>query len=102
VTSTEGYVVALAVERGAGYLIRGVRGASDIDSEIAVAQANVQLAPEVETLFVRAEQRLSAVSSSELKRRVSAGGNVASYCTPVGAAALRAALGYDVQPAECL
>ena len=80
-TATRSLIVNLAREIGADYLVRGLRGASDIEDEITLAHLNAQLAPEITTLFVPAEQRLSEVSSSRLKELVAAGEEVSAYCT---------------------
>jgi pantetheine-phosphate adenylyltransferase len=79
-TSTAGYVVHLARERAAQYLVRGVRGATDIDGEIALAHLNHDLAPEIETVFIPARADLSEVSSSRLKELVRNGADVSRYC----------------------
>jgi pantetheine-phosphate adenylyltransferase len=86
---TEGYVVSFAREQGARYLVRGVRGATDIDSEIALANLNYGLAPEIETVFVPAHPELSEVSSSKLKELCASGGDLARYCAPEVAERLR-------------
>src|SRR5262245_32400327 len=52
--STDGYVVELARTVGARYLVRGVRGCTDVEGEIALANLNHDLAPELETVFVPA------------------------------------------------
>jgi pantetheine-phosphate adenylyltransferase len=88
--STEGYVVTLARELGARYLVRGVRGATDIDSEIALARLNHQLAPEIETVFVPAHAELAEVSSSRLKQLAREGADLAHYCSEPVAERLRA------------
>ncbi len=89
VASTEGYVAHFARHIGARVLVRGVRGAMDAESETALAQANAQLVPEVETVWLPASAALSDVSSSELKRRVREGGDISTYCSPRIEAALR-------------
>jgi pantetheine-phosphate adenylyltransferase len=80
--STEGYIVALARAHGARYLVRGVRGATDIEAEIALARMNHALAPEIETVFVPAHAELSEVSSSRLKQLAADGLDIAAYCPP--------------------
>ena len=82
-TSTEGFVVDLARERGARYLVRGVRSATDVDSEITLANMNHALAPSVETVFIPAHPELSEVSSSKLKELFVAGADVSRYCPPL-------------------
>jgi pantetheine-phosphate adenylyltransferase len=87
--STTEYVVRLARSRGAGHLVRGVRGATDIDGEIALARMNHALAPEIETVFVPAHAELAEVSSSRLKQLVAEGADVSPYCPPEIEARLR-------------
>jgi len=81
-TSTEGFVVDLARERGARYLVRGVRGATDVEGEISLANVNHALAPDIETVFIPAHPGLSEVSSSRLKELASQGVDVSRYCPP--------------------
>ena len=98
-TRTEAYVVALARDRGARYLVRGVRGATDIESEIVLARMNRELAPEIETVFVPAHTELSEVSSSRLKRLAADGLDVSAYCPPEIESRLRRRLA-ERAPAE--
>jgi pantetheine-phosphate adenylyltransferase len=97
--STDGYVVAFARQHGARYLIRGVRSATDVEAEIALAHANQQLAPEIETVFVPAHPELSDVSSSQLKELARRGHDLSRACPPEIAAELRARLAPDILPA---
>jgi pantetheine-phosphate adenylyltransferase len=80
--STEGCVVDFARRQGARYLVRGVRNATDIDAEIALANLNRALAPEVETVFVPAHPELAEVSSSALKELARRGLDISRYCSP--------------------
>lgn len=91
--STEGTVVDFARARGARYLLRGVRGATDIEAEIQLASLNHALDPDIETVFVPAHPGLSEVSSSKLKELASAGEDLARYCPEPIADRLRARLG---------
>lgn len=86
---TSGYVVSYASEVGAGWLVRGVRGATDAEAESALALANHRLAPEIETIWIPAREDLSEVSSSELKRRAMAGQDIDRYASRQVANALR-------------
>jgi pantetheine-phosphate adenylyltransferase len=90
---TAGYVVELARSKGARYLVRGVRSATDADAELALANMNRALAPEIETVFVPADPRLSEVSSSRLKALAREGADLDQICPPHVAARLRARLG---------
>lgn len=82
VERTDGYVVGLARQLGARYLVRGVRGATDIEGEIALSRLNSELAPEIETVFVPARSGLSDVSSSRLKQLARARADISAFCPP--------------------
>jgi pantetheine-phosphate adenylyltransferase len=86
--STAGFVVDLARNRGAQYLVRGLRGCTDVEGEMALANLNHELAPEIQTVFVPAHPQLSEVSSSRLKELASAGAELSPYCPPEVAARL--------------
>jgi pantetheine-phosphate adenylyltransferase len=100
---TPGYVVDFARARGVRYLIRGVRSSTDVEGEIALANLNRELAPEIETVFVPAHPELSEVSSSRLKELARSGGDVLRYCPPEVALRLReraGELGFEEGSAE--
>jgi pantetheine-phosphate adenylyltransferase len=80
--STAGYVVDFARTHGAAYLIRGVRGSTDVEAEVSLATLNHQLAPDIETVFVPAHPELSSVSSSRLKELAAQGADLSKYCPP--------------------
>jgi pantetheine-phosphate adenylyltransferase len=79
-TSTSGMVVKLAAARGARYLVRGVRGSTDVEAEIELANMNHDLAPEIETVFIPAHPTLSEVSSSRLKQLAAQELDISQYC----------------------
>lgn len=87
--STAGYVVQLAAARGARHLVRGVRSCTDVEGEIALANMNRALAPEIETVFIPAHPELSEVSSSRLKALARDGADLSQYCPVEVAARLR-------------
>jgi pantetheine-phosphate adenylyltransferase len=80
--ATDGYVVAFARAHGARFLVRGVRGATDVEAEIALADMNRALAPEIETVFIPAHPSVSEVSSSRLKELALRGEEVSRFCSP--------------------
>lgn len=92
VASTEGFVVQFAGAVGARFLIRGVRGVTDIESEMALANLNHEVAPEIETVFLPAHPELSKVSSSALKEMMMRGEDVHAFCSPSVAAKMHAKL----------
>jgi pantetheine-phosphate adenylyltransferase len=95
--STDGYVVDFAKRHAARYLIRGVRSSSEIEDEIALANLNHGLAPNVETVFVPAHPELAEVSSSTLKQLARQGMDISRYCSPGIAVRLRERLGVSRQ-----
>jgi pantetheine-phosphate adenylyltransferase len=89
VDSTKGYVVQYARREGASYMVRGIRNDMDAKSELMLSELNTALAPEVQTVFLPANQSLATVSSSKLKRDFSEGVDVRMYCAPEVIKAMR-------------
>jgi pantetheine-phosphate adenylyltransferase len=69
VARTDGLIVNYARRIGASVLVRGIRGASDVVSEMQLAHVNRLVAPEIATVFLPADAELAIVSSSALKCR---------------------------------
>lgn len=67
VVAYEGLTVDLCAKLGAGYLVRGVRGAADCQQEQEMYLVNKQLAPNVETLLVPASPQWMCVSSTMVR-----------------------------------
>lgn len=88
VDSTSDWVANYAHTAGAQWLVRGVRGATDMKNEHELALLNQQVAPDVTTLFVPAEAGLSDVSSSALKHLAATGQPLERHCPPHVAVAL--------------
>lgn len=79
---TPNLVIEYAQQNGATILVRGLRGVSDVDSEMKLAQVNKALAPDISTVLLPADAILSEVSSSELKKRAKEGKSISTYCLP--------------------
>jgi pantetheine-phosphate adenylyltransferase len=93
VDGTSGLVVDYARAIGAIVLVRGLRGAADAAYETDLAQQNAEIAPEIATVMLPSDPRLSMVSSSELKERARRGEPIDEFCPLVVATALRAKIG---------
>ncbi len=93
VDGTSGLVVEYARSIAAGVLVRGLRSAADAAYETELAQTNHEIAPEIATVMLPSEPRLSQVSSSELKLRAERGEPIEEFCPPVVAERLRARFG---------
>lgn len=59
-----GLTVNFCREVGAKCMLRGLRNTSDFEFENAIAQNNLELAPEIETYFLMAKSGLAHISST--------------------------------------
>ncbi len=64
VVSYAGLTVDFAQRQGAHFLLRGLRNPADFEFEKAIAQANRELEPTMETVFLLTSARWSFISSS--------------------------------------
>lgn len=78
ITSFEGLLVDYCRMNQVDGIIRGVRGATDFDYELPMAQINQKLYPESQTVFLAASPEYSYVSSSAVKELASFGGDYSS------------------------
>lgn len=92
VTSFTGLLVDFVTENGVGALVKGLRGAADLEGETVYAHWNRHLAG-VETVWLPAAPELSFVSSSMVKQVASLGGDVDAFVPAGVAAALKAKFG---------
>lgn len=75
--------VAAAEEFGATFLIRGIRNMKDYEYEKDIAKMNHALRPQLETIFLLADERYEHISSSLLKEVLAFGGDVSNYLPKV-------------------
>jgi pantetheine-phosphate adenylyltransferase len=68
VRSFAGLTVDFVRSCGARVMVRGVRPLTDIAAEFTMMMANRQLDPELETVFLMADEELAHVSSSLIKQ----------------------------------
>jgi len=68
VISFEGLAVNFVRKMGARVMIRGIRPLTDMAGEITMMLANRELDPDIETVFLMADQRFAHVSSSLIKQ----------------------------------
>jgi pantetheine-phosphate adenylyltransferase len=93
VEAFDGLTVSFCRERGAGFIVRGLRAISDFEAEMQLAHNNRRLASEIDTVFFMTAQEHGFVSSSMVKEIASFGGDVSSMIPAAAESALRAALG---------
>lgn len=67
VDAWSGLMVDYVRKMDADFVVRGVRGAADLESESALAQLNSRLLPGLETILLTAKPELSCISSSAVR-----------------------------------
>ena len=60
----KGLTIDFAKKIGANFLLRGVRNPSDFEFEKAIAQANREMMPDLDTVFLLTSARYAYISSS--------------------------------------
>jgi pantetheine-phosphate adenylyltransferase len=88
VMSFHGLTVEFARKVGANVIVRGLRAVSDFEDEFAMALANRDMAPEIDTVFLMTAQEFFYISSSRVKEIASLNGDVGSFVPPAVAEAL--------------
>jgi pantetheine-phosphate adenylyltransferase len=69
VVTYDGLTVDFALQEGVNFLLRGLRNPADFEFEKAIAQANREMTPELETVFLLTSARL-AYNRSSMEREV--------------------------------
>jgi pantetheine-phosphate adenylyltransferase len=90
VEAYDGLLVDLARQRGAGVIVKGLRGTSDTAYELQMATINASLLSSTDTLFIVSSPQWSFVSSSMVKEVARYGGDVSAFVpAPVARALAR-------------
>jgi pantetheine-phosphate adenylyltransferase len=71
-----GLTVCYAVEKNASVLIRGLRAVSDFEKELQMSQANHNINPDIETVFLMCSLEYAFLSSSIVKEICFLGGDI--------------------------
>lgn len=88
----EGLLVDYCRRVGAVAILRGLRAVTDFEFEFKIGLANMDMAPEVQTVFLLSEPQNIFISSSLIREIAANGGDVSRYLPPAAHEALRAAL----------
>ncbi len=88
----QGLLVDYARGKGANVILKGLRAVGDFDTELQMATMNRQLAPDVVTVFIMANDYFY-VSSTLIKEVASLGGELDNVVHPYVASCLRRAVG---------
>jgi len=79
VATFEGLLIDYCRAIDADVILRGLRAVSDFEFEFQIGLANMDMAPEIETVFLLTEPKNIFVSSSLVKEIASNGGKVERY-----------------------
>jgi len=79
VESFSSLLVDFCREKGAKYVVRGLRNSIDFQYERNIALINQELYPEIETIFILTKPEDTAISSSFVREILSFGGDVTKF-----------------------
>jgi pantetheine-phosphate adenylyltransferase len=71
--------VDFAREQGVQFLLRGLRNPADFEFEKAIAQANREMVPDLETVFLLTSARYAYISSSIVREVYNHGGDFQKF-----------------------
>jgi len=89
VDSFNGLLVDYAARNGATVLLRGIRAISDYEYELQMALMNRRLRPDIETVFMMANEASSFISSRLVKEVFGLGGDIGGLVPPTVETRLR-------------
>ena len=79
VESFSGLSVDFAKQRGAKFIVRGLRAITDFDYELQMSQTNRILNPEIDTIFLTTSLEYAYLSSTTVKEVASYGGDISEF-----------------------
>ena len=79
VITYEGLTVDFAQTQGVQFLLRGLRNPADFEFERAIAQANREMVPNLETVFLLTSARYAYISSSIVREVFNHGGDFKKF-----------------------
>lgn len=79
VDTWQGLMVDYVRQAGAQYVVRGLRGMADFESEQHLAQINARLLPGLETVFLMTKPEHACVSSSVVREAAHFGADYSSF-----------------------
>ena len=77
-----GLAVWFVRETGSRIMVRGLRTLSDMEYEFTMSLMNLNLDPEIETVFLMAKEEFSHVSSTLLRQIATLGGDLSKFLPP--------------------
>lgn len=93
----EGMTVEFARQKSAVAIVRGIRAVTDFESEFDMALMNHKMAPEIESVYLMANQEYLYISASRIREVSKLGYDVADLVPTNVRTALRERLGMDAR-----
>ncbi len=79
----QGLTIDFCRQKGARYILRGLRTAADFEFERGIGQVNRKLAPDIESVFLLTEAHLTPITSSIVRDVIRNGGDVSGMVPDV-------------------
>lgn len=79
VDSYEGITVDFCRRKGARYILRGLRTSADFEFERVIAQMNLAMTGDIETVFILSIPELSAINSTVVRDIIIHGGDAGRF-----------------------
>lgn len=79
VAGFDGLLVDFARQNGIHIIVRGLRGVTDFEYELNIAQSNRKVAPDIDTVFLTTDTEYSYLSSSVVKEYARFGVDVSGF-----------------------
>ncbi len=95
VRAFDNLLMHFAMEMGASVIVRGLRAVSDFEYEFQMAGMNHRLNPNVETVFLMANDKYQFISSRFVKEIAQLGGEVSHFVSPRVARRIAERVGRD-------
>ena len=95
VAAYEGLTITLARDRGARFVVRGLRSTTDFDYEYRLTMMNGHLAPGLETIFLLTSPKYTFLSSSLIKEVAAEGAPLEGLVTEPVVRALQRRFGLE-------
>lgn len=90
IDSFDGLLIHFCAKVGARVIVRGLRAATDFEYELQISQANADMAPQIDTVFLPTRTKYTFVSASLIREIASHGGDVSHYAPAIVCEALKA------------
>lgn len=78
----DGLNVDFAMQHGASVIVRGLRTADDVRSEMAMAGTNRGMSPGIETVFLPASEDSGYISCTVIREMAAYGADISAYVSP--------------------